>query len=100
MKLCQPPTLQPRVTFRFEYHRSAANSHFFSFFLYTFVKGPRLSQFSVRATVLFSFRIHNATMADIGSYGGMDEESAEIKRLDAEVVSHSPLPRVIHRYLL
>lgn len=39
-------------------------------------------------------------MADIGSYGGMDEESAEIKRLDAEVVSHSPLPRVIHRYLL
>ena len=26
-------------------------------------------------------------MADMGSFGGMDEESAEIKRLDAEVVS-------------
>lgn len=37
-------------------------------------------------------------MADMGSFGGMDEESAEIKRLDAEVVScvlllsSSPLP--------
>jgi len=26
-------------------------------------------------------------MADMGSFGGMDEENAEIKRLDAEVVS-------------
>jgi hypothetical protein len=28
-------------------------------------------------------------MADMGSFGGMDEESAEIKRLDAEVVSRT-----------
>jgi len=28
-------------------------------------------------------------MADLGSFGGMDEESAEIKRLDAEVVSRT-----------
>lgn len=30
-------------------------------------------------------------MADMGSFGGMDEESAEIKRLDAEVVSRGVL---------
>ena len=39
-------------------------------------------------------------MADMGSFGGMDEESAEIKRLDAEVVSRIAalslmLPRLI-----
>jgi hypothetical protein len=31
-------------------------------------------------------------MADMGSFGGMDEENIEIKRLDAEVVSQHPFP--------